>query len=551
VNLWLKEHYDRLRAGEKPRPQGEFGRVDNRAVLVFPNSYHVGMSNLGFQTIYGLVNSVKGFLCDRFFPDDWTSDAPPLSLECERPLADFDVLAFSVAFENDYLNVLKTLDMARLPLRSADRDGSHPLVVLGGAVTFLNPEPIADFVDVILIGEGEETAPKLFDVMRRMKPKPRGDQLREAAGLEGVYVPALTSVVPFGPCEAFSGRGGKRRIPEGGISHSCIIAADTEFSGTFLVEISRGCPYGCRFCAVGHTYPHFRWASADDVLWVVDRALGSRAKEPPFTRVGLVSSAVGEHPGLDELCLGLRERGLGVTVSSLRVDRLSDLLLDCLAASGTRTVAIAPEAGSKRLRMAAKKDISEEAILDGAARVTAHGIPNVRLYFIVGLPTETEDDVDALIKLAIKVRKAMDEGARGGAPAGVLTVSVAPFVPKPRTPLQWSAMEGLRAVKRKLSIVRRALHGVRGIRVRSESLKAAYLQGILSRGGREMSGFLEETHLLGGDWRGAVGSSGLDLGDCLGPRRLDEKLPWDSMYNEGQIEALALEYRRAHAYVKE
>jgi radical SAM superfamily enzyme YgiQ (UPF0313 family) len=286
------------------------------------------------------------------------------------------------------------------------------------------------------------------------------------------------------------------------------------------------------------------------VLRIVDRALRSGGKAPLFTRVGLVSSAVGDHPELEDLCGGLRGRGLGVTVSSLRVDRLSNFLLDCLAASGTRTVSIAPEAGSKRLRMVTKKDISEEAVLDGAARAVAAGIPNIRLYFIVGLPTETNEDIDALMKLALKVRKTMFDAARGGTPAGVLTVSLAPFVPKPQTPFQWSPMEQPRVIKRKLSMVRRGLHGLNGIRVRSESLKAAFLQGILSRGDRGMSAFLEEAHRLGGDWRRAVTNAGLDLEKTLGARELDDEAPWDSMYPEGRLQVLASEYRRAHAFVR-
>jgi radical SAM superfamily enzyme YgiQ (UPF0313 family) len=542
----IAEHYARLRSSERPAPAKEFGRAEARVVLVFPNSYYVGMSNLGFQTVYGIVNSLSGYLCDRFFPDDWTWDGLPLSLECERPLVDFDVVAFSVAFENDYINVLKTLETAHLPLRSSDRDGSHPLVVLGGAVTFINPEPIADFVDVIVMGEGEETTPRLFAALGRMKSKPRRAQLEEAAGMEGIYVPPLSPRVPFGPYQLSNRRGGKSHIPEEDVSHSRIISAHTEFSETFLVEISRGCPYNCRFCAVGHTYPHFRRAPAGAVLRVVDRALDSSEVWPPFKRVGLVSSAVGDHPELEEICSGLTERGLGVTVSSLRVDKLSDFLLDCLAASGTRTVAIAPEAGSRRLRMVVKKDISEEAVLDGAARAVARGIPNIRLYFVIGLPTETDGDIEALMRLVLKVRKVMDEAAHGGPPAGTL----APFVPKPQTPLQWSPMGQPAVTKRKLSMVRRGLGGVRGVNVRSESLKAAYLQGILSRGGRQMSAFLEEANRLGGDWKQAAASSGLDLESCLGPRGLDDGAPWEMMYGEGQLEKLAWEYKRAQSYVK-
>jgi len=295
-----KENYARLRAGERPGARGEFGRAKARAVLVYPNSYHLGMSNLGFQTIYRLINSTRGFLCDRFFPQDWSSRDMPLSFDCEKPLSDFDVIAFSVAFENDYLNVLKTLDMARLPLRSADRDDSSPLVILGGAVTFINPEPIADFADIIVMGEGEESVPRVLDLVARGRFSPRESLLAAAAATEGLYVPSL---MRDGPPEAIvSGVGGGRLIPEKHISYSSVVAKDTEFSDTFLVEISRGCPYRCRFCAVGHTHPHFRSAAADDVLNLVERQVVSGGLQPPVRRVGLVSSAVGSHPGLDRIC---------------------------------------------------------------------------------------------------------------------------------------------------------------------------------------------------------------------------------------------------------
>ncbi len=569
-----KEHYARLRAGETPRPRVEFGRDATRAVLVFPNSYFLGMSNLGFQTIYRIANSSRGLLCDRFFPEDWSSSDTALSFECEAPLGDFDVMAFSIAFENDYLNLLRTLDMARVPFRSDQRDDSHPLVVVGGAVTFMNPEPIAEFADVIVMGEAERSAPELFEAVAGVRGRARREMLEAVSGIEGIYVPALS---PNGPppvpdVSVAAAAGG--RIEDRHISHSSIISSDTEFSGTFLVEISRGCPYRCRFCAVGNCHPRFRSAAADGVLGVVERRLRSSRARPVFERVGLVSSAVGSHPDLDAICLGLREMGLGVAVSSLRVDRLSDVLLRCLAESGTRTMTIAPEAGSERLRLVAGKDLPEDLVLDGAARAVDRGIPNVKLYFMVGLPTETDEDIEALMELAAKVRKVMDGGlltssrmhgawgghqaarespgaTRRGSGAGALTVSLAPFVPKPMTPLQWSAMEKPVAVRRKISMIRRGLSRMRGIRVTSEALRSAYLQAMLARGGREMSGFMEETYRRGGDWKRAAAEVGLDADACLGRRGLKDELPWASMVAAGRAQELEWEYRRALSLTKE
>lgn len=564
-----KERYALLRSGERPGAGREFGRALGRAVLVYPNSYHLGMSNLGFQTIYRLINSVRGFLCDRYFPLEWSSQDPPLSLDCERPLSDFDVIAFSVAFENDYVNVLKTLEQARVQFRSEQRDDAAPLVVLGGAVTYMNPEPIADIADIVVMGEGEESVLELFDLLARGRRSRREILLSAAAEIEGIYVPALMKDGP--PQARAAARAGRRSIRERQIAHSAVIATETEFSDTFLVEISRGCPYGCRFCAVGHGYPHFRSADADDVLDLVERKVIKADLRPPVRRVGLVSSAVGSHPGLDRICKGLRAMGLEVGVSSLRVDRLSDVMLQCLAESGTRTITIAPEAGSERLRVVAGKYISDDSVIEGAVRAIEYGIPNVRLYFIVGLPTETDEDIDKLMKLSIKVRRVMDGDAaeiakvrpwvgldahhagtgteEGVRTTGMLTVSLAPFVPKPGTPFQWSAMAPAGDVKRKISVIRRGLGNTRRIRVTSEGLKSAYLQGILSRGGRETGRFLEETYLSRGDWKAAASKIGLDLDKLLGDRDMDGAPPWYSMFGWKEFVDLIKEYRRAMSWV--
>jgi radical SAM superfamily enzyme YgiQ (UPF0313 family) len=546
-----KEHYARLRAGERPKPRREFGRGVTRVALVFPNSYYVGMSNLGFHTIYSILNSSPGLLCDRFFPLDWTSSDPPLSLDCEAPLSDFDAIAFSVAFENDYVNVLRTLDLARIPLRSVERDASHPLVVVGGAITFMNPEPIADFADVIVMGEADDSALRLFETVGGYRHSERAAMLEAASEVEGVYVPALEPDGPPAPQPLrAAAQGDGRRIAPEYISHSAIVGAETEFSDTFLMEISRGCPYKCRFCAVGHRHPHARNASADDLLELAERRLVAGRPRPPVRRVGLVSPSVGAHPELEVICAGLRSLGLDITVSSIRVDGLSDFMLVCLAESGTRTVTIAPEAGSERLRLVVRKGLPEEAVIDAAARAVGCGVPNVKLYFMVGLPTETEEDVYALLDLAVRVRRVMDgmvgaPGGGAGTRAGLLTVSLAPFVPKPGTPFQWSPMARQPEVKRRISILRRGLARVRGVRVTSETLRSAYLQGILARGGREIAPFLECTYRNGGDWKRAAAEVGLDVDSCLGERSLGRRLPWSSMTSADTLEKLGWEYRKA------
>jgi len=546
-----RERYAQLRSTESPAPRREFGRAGCRVVLVYPNSYRVGMSNLGFHTIYRIINSSPRLLCDRFFPLEWSSDEPPVSFECERPLSQFDAIAFSVAFENDYLGVLRTLRMARIPLRAEQRDDSHPIVVLGGAVTFMNPEPVADFADLIVVGQGDGAAERVFGAIAAAKGAPRDEIVAAAAGIEGVYAPALAS---GGPPPARCGATDGRRLPAEGIAHSAVISGATEFAETFLVEISRGCPYRCRFCAVGNAWPPFRSASADDVLALVRAALRPGSPGARAGRVGLVSSAVGDHPELEAMCEVLRGMGLSIGVSSLRADRISDAVLRALSESGTRTMTIAPEAGSERLRLIAGKHISEEVVTEAVGRALSFGMSNVRLYFIVGLPTETDEDISGLIDMAVKVRRTMDRVASGserGQRPGLLTVSLSPFVPKPFTPLQWSAMADLRTMRRKVAMIRRALGNLRGVRVTSETMRDAYLQGLLSRGGRHLSSFLEAASDAGAEWKVAAARVGLDVERELAERSFGERLPWETMMPPGRKEALEKECRKALSWVKE
>ncbi len=552
----LRHKAEALLSRERGEVFRDRGGADLRVALAYPNVYALGMSNLGFQTMYRYFNRMPGVACERVFLPDPADEREMrrrgealTSFESGRPLPDFDIFAFSVSFENDYVHVLRLLDLARIPLLARDREGHHPLILIGGAMTFINPEPLADFADAMIIGEGEEASDRYLGLFRQDRGRDRRAHLRDAAAIPGVYVPSLTATWetrgdhdPQGiltPVE-------KQQRPDlaDHIACSAIVTDRTEFSDLFLIEISRGCPRHCRFCAVSYIYPRFRTVPAGRVLEVVRdcRARYGRDGRPGFDRVGLVSSAVCDYRETDALCEGLLDEGVRVSVSSLRIDLLTDGLLNALARSGQETMSVAPEAGSYRLRKAIKKTMTDEQILDGAGRALDRGIRNLKVYAMVGLPTETGEDLQALVDLTLKLRRLMRE--RQGAQAGRLSLSVNPFIPKPLTPFQWCRMEPPHEIKRRVRFVERGVgkHAEIGV----ENYRSAYLEGILSRGGRELSDFLIAIHRCDGDWKRAAREIGLDVDAYLSerPDRMASQ-PWDFIYEDGERDKLDRELNRA------
>ncbi len=328
-------------------------------------------------------------------------------------------------------------------------------------------------------------------------------------------------------------------------AHSAVLTPDTEFGDMLLIEISRGCPRRCRFCAVSYVYPKFRALKPGTILDVIrtkEEALSREGKEG-LKAVGLVSSAMCDYPYLDELCSGLEETGLRVGVSSVRVDLIPDSLLRLMLKTGLRTMTIAPEAGSERLRKAINKPIASEEILTGARRILEKGIKHLKVYYMVGLPTETDADIEEMIEMTRQLAGLQREY---GEPGGRLRLSINPFVPKALTPFQWSPMASPREVKRKLNRIQKALRGTPGVDVKHESLKSAYFEGILSRGGRELSAFLMETVRQDGDWKRAAAETGLDTSLYLGDLSDRQSLPWDFISNEKEHHRLQWEYRKSH-----
>ena len=520
--------------------------------LVYPNRYRLAMGNLGFQTVYALLNAYPDVVCERAFlpdPDELAeyrkSRTPLLSLESQRPLADFDLIAFSVSFESDYLHIPAIFSLAGIPPLAAGRDTSHPLVMAGGAALFLNPEPVADFMDLICIGEGEPILPPIIEVLNRGGE--RSDILMAAAGLPGIYIPSLYEAEYQGErLVAFRARAGApdrvERLWDREIDRrpttSVILSPDAEFADMFLVEVSRGCPRGCRFCAAGFIYLPYRQRGIEAVKAEVERGLAERGK------IGLVGAAVSDYRGIGELCRHILEHGGKVSVSSLRIDALDEGMIEVLKESGHKTVALAPEGGSQRLRDLINKNIDEEQILAACDRLIGRGMLNLKLYFIIGLPTETDADLEELIFLVTKIRERVIAAARAERRLGEVVLSVNPFVPKPFTPFQWRGMEEVKLLERKGKLLRDAVGRLSNVRLQMESPKDAYLQALLSRGDRRLATFLLMSEELG-NWRKAAQGAGIDT-DLLVYRDipLDELLPWDFIAG-GDRERLVREYRRA------
>ncbi len=512
-------------------------RCQLRMCVVYPNHYRAAMSSLGFQTVYRLLARTPGIHCERAFLPERSrleelrrNGQPIFSLEGRCPLSDFDLIAFSISFEPDYLNLPLMLRLSRIPLYSHQRDRSHPLVMAGGAALFLNPEPVADFLDLVCVGEGEEILPPL--VARLMAPgdNSRRELLATLAGLPGIYVPRFYHPrYASGRLTGFDHEPGMARpvsrvcaeLEQHPPAETAILTDNTEFGDMYLVEVSRGCPRGCRFCAAGFIYGSFRQQPLPALMSAVERGLGLRRK------IGLVGAAVSDYRDIGRLCRHIVEHGAGVSVSSLRIDRIDPDMLDALVASGHKTISLAPEGGSQRLRDLIRKNLSEEQILDTCDRIIARDILNLRLYFIIGLPTETEADLDELLRLVSAIRQRVLERARANRRLGEITLSINPFIPKPFTPFQWCGMEPLPSLEAKLDHLRKGLRGMANLRLKVESLKGCYLQSLLSRGDRRCAPLLE-LMADGASLKSAARSCGLDT-DALVRRTipLDEPLPWD------------------------
>ncbi|MDU6765352.1 MAG: radical SAM protein, partial [Staphylococcus sp.] len=510
-----------------------------KVAIVYPNTYFVGMSNLGLHIIYEEINLRNDSVCERIFlPEKKELEAydktktPLMSVETQRPMHQFDVVAFDVTFEMDYFHIPLMLRHGRVPIMGKDRTEFDPIVIAGGPCATFNPEPFADFIDAFIIGEGEGIVSRVLDIIRdgKMEGLDRHAILRQLANISGVYVPSL-----YVPIYSDDGEFKGYHIVEGAPTTikrhfemltsggETVVATNyTEFGAMYIIEVARGCGRHCRFCMAGYCFRVPRVRPLDILKEGVDRA------EKLGKKVGLMGAAISDYPEVDELVTYIRSKDMRYSCASLRADSLTQAVVDGLADSGQKTITIAPETGSERLRRVINKGISEEHLKNAATLSAKSGIQHMRLYIMIGLPTETDEDIEAIVGLAERTQAHMAEvGCKGR-----LTLSINPFIPKPFTPFQWMAMDNQKTVEKKLQYIKKALQKNRRIEVLVESPKEAYIQGVLARGDRGLGAVLAACAADRGSksYKAEMKAAGLDMDEMnYRERSFDEFLPWSHL----------------------
>lgn len=526
-----------------------------KVAIVYPNTYFVGMSNLGLHIIYEEINLRNDSVCERIFlPEKKELEAydktktPLMSVETQRPMHQFDVVAFDVTFEMDYFHIPLMLRHGRVPIMGKDRTEFDPIVIAGGPCATFNPEPFADFIDAFIIGEGEGIVSRVLDIIRdgKMEGLDRHAILRQLADISGVYVPSLYVPI-YSEDGEFKGYDIAEGVPKTIKRHfemltsggETVVATNyTEFGAMYIIEVARGCGRHCRFCMAGYCFRVPRVRPLDILKEGVERA------EKLGKKVGLMGAAISDYSEVDELVNYIRSKDMRYSCASLRADSLTQAVVDGLADSGQKTITIAPETGSERLRRVINKGISEEHLQNAATLSAKSGIQHMRLYIMIGLPTETDEDIEAIVGLAERTQAHMAEvGCKGR-----LTLSINPFIPKPFTPFQWMAMDNQKTVEKKLQYIKKALQKNRRIEVLVESPKEAYIQGVLARGDRRLGAVIAACAADRGSksFKSEMKAAGLDMDDMnYRERSFDEFLPWshlDMGMDEGYLE---MEWKRS------
>ena len=540
MNRRLIDKVDYLLSKEKGTVFKDPGGKINIA-LAYPNKYSVGMSSLGFQGIYGFLNSMQDVVCERvFLPDEDDLDdysrtnTRLFSFESKRALDRFDILAFSVSFENDYPNVVKILKMANIPVKSLDRDWSAPLVIMGGVCAFYNPEPLAEFIDVCFTGEAEDMLTVFLSACRKYRGKT--ELLELLSSHEGIYIPRYYSV-DYDDSGSIVSRSAINRAPSvirkqtisdisKSFMKSAITTPEIEFSNMYLLEAMRGCPWSCRFCLAGKIYKPARAKDFAVLKAEIEEALSMTR------RVGLIGPSLSDYPHAEEI---LMMEGVDFSITSLRANVKSARI--AVLMKGHKSVSIAPEAGTDRLRKVINKRITEEDILDTANLILGSEIETLRLYFMIGLPTETREDIAGIIDLTKKVRAHSRKGH--------ITLSISTFVPKPFTPFQWHSMAPLKEVKERLRLIKKGLMEEKGVRVFHDVPKYAYMQGLFALGSRKVGAIIEGA--ASGDplaLKGREYEKALDF-FVFRKKDISENLPWDFIDAGVSKEKLWQEYIKA------